>query len=171
MAKLYEISEKLRNLKEIWMSCIDEETGEFDETKQQEIDEMLEIIKEELNSKAESVATYILNEQSDLVALENEKKRITNRVKKQNAHIQSFLSYVKTCMMKMGENEIKTPLATMKIQKNRPSVVIYDPSKLSEEFLVAKYEPSKTKIKEAIDNGIEVAGAYIESNSTSLKIK
>ena len=68
-------------------------------------------------------------------------------------------------------NKIQTDLATFSTRKSK-STQIDNIEQIPSEFITVKqtFQPDKTAIKKAIEEGIEVAGASVIEN-VSLKIK
>lgn len=77
-------------------------------------------------------------------------------------------------MTAAGITEIKADNGTFsaKIVKNPPSVDVYDMTLLDPAYIREKisYEPDKTAIKSALQNGENIQGARLFKDKTSLRI-
>lgn len=69
------------------------------------------------------------------------------------------------------KRDFKTPLFSFKIQKNPPSLVVDDESKVPEEFVKIKREIDKTALKKFVkDNENSLDFAHLEQKE-SLRIR
>jgi hypothetical protein len=170
MAKLYEIASELENLIENYNSM-----ESVDQTPEQQT--AIELSMTELslafNDKAVSVAKYILNEESDIEAIENEIKRLAllkDRKERKNGWLKTYLF---SQMENLGLKDVKNEIVLIKIKNNPPSVVIEDESLIPDEYkriIPERKEIDKVKIKESWKKGIGVIGTRVE-NKQSLSIK
>lgn len=74
----------------------------------------------------------------------------------------------------MTAAQVKTmPLteATLSIRVVPASVMVSDESQIPSEFKKVKTEPDRTKIKEALQAGQEVPGAYLTNGGSSLSVR
>lgn len=80
--------------------------------------------------------------------------------------------YTKVCMEQMGKTKVACPWFNISIQKNPPSVRVYDEAALPFEYVleVVNVKVDKAAIKAALSAGVEVSGAKL-SNGTRLVIK
>ena len=79
-------------------------------------------------------------------------------------------AYLKRSMEAMGIEKIQCPLFTVSIRQNPASVEVFEEGMVPDEYMVAKYSASKTKIKEAIAAGVDVPGARM-AKTTRLDVK
>ena len=127
-----------------------------------------------LEVKAQQVAhaPRILEAEAD--AIEAAAKEMMVRAKSKRTRADNIREYLKTCMEVAGVKKIECPHFAITIQKNPPSVDIFDPSLVPAEFLrqAAPPPPSidKTAIRAAINAGREVPGALMQQ-VTRLVIK
>ena len=167
--KLYELVSEEQKLNELFLTAIDEETGEI---RDNEILEELETeLKNALVNKSEGIIKVIRNQESDLEMVTSEIERLTNLKNKMKKEIENFKSYIKFNMKKMELKKVETSLGNISLRQSTVTE-IYDEASLPKEFLKEKitYTPSKTEIKKAIESGQEVKGARLVVN-TSLTIK
>lgn len=98
-------------------------------------------------------------------ALATRGKRIGDRVTRMRRLILETLQ-------KTGQKRIDHPEFTISRSKGRLSVVVEDQQKLPDRFLKDQEKlPDKTKIKEALDQGIKVPGAKLSEPTENLVIR
>ena len=155
MTTLYEIATSFREQID---NLFDSETGEalpaFDE------------FRVMLGNKANAVAAYVLNCESDAEQAKNAIKRIKALQTAYERKAEKLRDYLAENMKTAGIHEIKAADGSfvVKLHVDRDeSVVIEDGAKFPAELCADPKppEPSKTKIKAAILAGEPVAGAYI----------
>lgn len=142
------------------LSCIDEETGEVDAEK-------LEELTLQREQKIENVACWIKNLTSDIKALKDEKKALDERIKAKENRAESLKKYLESILK--GQ-KFETPKCAVSFRKTQ-SVNISDFTALPAEFLRFKpAEADKTAIKNAIKAGEPVSGAeLVEKLSMAVK--
>lgn len=167
--KLYELVSEEQKLNELFLTAIDEETGEIRDN--ETLEELETELKNALVNKSEGIIKVIRNQESDLEMITAEIERLTNLKNRIKKEIENFKSYIKFNMKKMDIKKIETSLGNISLRQST-ATEIYDEASLPKEFLKEKitYTPSKTEIKKAIENGQEVKGARLIVN-TSLTIK
>ncbi len=159
---LYNLAQEYRELEAKLFASADEETGELSV----DISEAVGKIQGDFNQKAIAVATvwrdfgnYIAQIKAELDRLSALKKRVEREKKR----VEDYLT--QACEM-TGTESIRGVYANISFRTNPPKVVFDDESLIPEEYITetVKIEKSisKTKIKEAIQSGIEVAGAHLE---------
>ena len=167
--KLYELVSEEQKLNELFLTAIDEETGEIRDN--ETLEELEAELKNALVNKSEGIIKVIRNQESDLEMVTSEIERLTNLKNRIKKEIENFKSYIKFNMKKMDIKKIETSLGNISLRQST-ATEIYDEASLPKEFLKEKitYTPSKTEIKKAIESGQEVKGARLVVN-TSLTIK
>ena len=73
-------------------------------------------------------------------------------------------------MIRTGKTKFKTDRFSFGIQKNPPSIEIWDEYAIGQEYIKTIYEIDRTKIKNALKAGEEVNGARLHQ-SESLRIR
>lgn len=161
---LYEITKEMKNLEEIYLSCIDEETGELKDG--ETLEELNLMVQAQIKEKGLDLIKFFVINDNYIQNFENEIKRLTSLKKKIEKKKEDFKKYVVFNMEKMGINKIETELGSLSIRKSK-SVDVYDEMLIDKKFISEeiKYKISKTDIKKAIENGEEVQGARIVINS------
>ena len=167
--KLYELVSEEQKLNELFLTAIDEETGEIRDN--ETLEELETELKNALVNKSEGIIKVIRNQESDLEMVTAEIERLTNLKNKMKKEIENFKDYIKFNMKKMNLKKVETSLGNISLRQST-ATEIYDEASLPKEFLKEKitYTPSKTEIKKAIESGQEVKGARLVVN-TSLTIK
>lgn len=160
---LYHMTEDYRTaLAVLSESDIDEQT----------IADTLEGLKGELAIKAQNVAAFYLNLEAEAEAVKAAEKKMQERRKSLEKRVAQMKDYLLRNMVAAEIHEIKANDGSFRVRvmQGRESVVIEDEAKLPPDYLVAKYEPSKTLISQAIKDGYEVPGARIE-RKPSLRVE
>ena len=167
--KLYEITKEMRVLDELFLSCIDEETGEVKD------DGVIDILEQELQIQLQTKGAGIIksfkNSEAMLNGVDEEIKRLQALKKSISNQINSRKEYIVRNMEIMGITKIETELGNLSLRKSK-SVNIYDESLIDKKFIEieTKEKISKTEIKKAIETGENVQGANIvEKNSLNIK--
>lgn len=167
--KLYEITSEMRALDELFLSYIDEETGEVKD------DGVIDILEQELKLQLQTKGAGIIksfkNSEAMLNGVDEEIKRLQALKKSISNQINSRKEYIVRNMEMMGITKIETELGNLSLRKSK-SVNIYDESLIDKKFIEieTKEKISKTEIKKAIEAGENVQGANIvEKNSLNIK--
>ncbi len=165
MANLYELTADIQLL---W-NLMDQ--GELDD------DAILDAMmnsQEELGIKLEGYCKWIRNMEADVSALKEEEKRLAARRKTLEHTIERAKSSMHYAMNEAGEKKIKGNLFTISVQNNPPKVVMDETyiENIPERYI--KYldpEIDRAKIKEDIQNGIDVEGIAHLEQTESLRIR
>lgn len=160
--KLYELTNEFLSLENMASDISDE----LDATA---FSELWESINLQFEEKAEKTACVIKNLLADAEALKAEENRLNLRRKRIEKSAESLKEYLEFNMIASDNKKITGKLFTLAIQKNQPSVVIDDESKLPDSCFIVKREVSKTAVKEYLTTG-NADGAHLEQ-SESLRIK
>jgi hypothetical protein len=183
MSKLFEISADIL--------AIVEQQDEVPQTTEA-LEQALNSLQIEFQDKALGVVHFVLNETADIDAIGIEIGRLVKMKQSKENRIEWLKAYLKTQMEIVGKDKIQTPLRKIAIQNNPKSVKINDEniipdaykkftvtlsdSKYLQDVLIAAPDSkvdmtiSKTKIKEALEQGVGVNGAEI-IQGTRLVIK
>lgn len=94
-----------------------------------------------------------------------EAKRLQEIAKQYDNTADRLEENVLTSIINIGP--VKTDFMSVTTRRTK-AVHIVDDKEIPEEFCRVKYEPNKTAIKEAIENGMEVPGAEIVENQSLL---
>lgn len=127
MASLYEITGQFKELMDMAEEC---------NLTQADIADTLEGLEWELEEKADAYAKVIRSMEEDVNAIDAEIKRLTNKKRVKNNNIKALKTNLEKAMIETGRRKFKTPLFSFGIQKNAPSVVIEDESKIPDTYRI-----------------------------------
>jgi len=162
MATLYEISTEYAN---VLNNLEINEDGEIENI------EELEKVQGEFKDKAEAVALYIKNLNSDADAIKEEADKLAERSKAKSNKADRLKKYLGEAMLSLDQTKIETPKVALSFRKSE-KVNILDSFSIPQQYLTRKVEekPNLTEIKKAIKEGKEVAGAELVVNQ-NIQIK
>ena len=155
--KLYEIDNAI-------LECIDLETGEIIDTEQ------LDKLQMERDTKLENVACWIKDLKAEAEALKNEKQALAERQRVAENKAESLKKWLAYALQ--GE-KFKTPKCAISFRKSE-AVEVTDEGlnnlmKEHDELLTYKApEPNKTAIKQALKDGLNVAGVQLVQNTSTI---
>lgn len=155
--KLYEIDNAI-------LECIDLETGEIIDTEQ------LDKLQMERDTKLENVACWIKDLKAEAEALKNEKQALAERQKVAENKAESLKKWLAYALQ--GE-KFKTSKCAISFRKSE-AVEVTDEGlnnlmKEHDELLTYKApEPNKTKIKQALKDGLSVDGVQLIQNISTI---
>lgn len=162
MSKLYEISDRYRNIQELL------DNPEFPN---EEIKKAFDNIDEEFDIKAENTAKLIRSMKIDAEGINQEIKRLQDRKHALENRVEGLKRYIYEQMNAIGKKKVKGELFTISIQKNPRQVIVRDANLVPEKYIVIQ-EPKidKKLILNDMKVGIEVNGVDI-TQSESLRIR
>ena len=153
--KLYEIDAGI-------LECFDLETGEILD------EEKLEELQLEREKKIENVGLFIKNLEAEKTAVKAEKDAFTKREKSIDRKIEGLKGWLKYALGADDQTEKPPKFTTAKvvISFRKSESVEVDDSILPKKWFRRKveYTPDKTMIKEALNNGKKIKGAFIKKN-------
>jgi len=155
MTSLFEIDQAI-------LACCDAETGEIIDPEQ------LDALLMERNEKIESVALWIKNLKSNVVAYDAEIAAFEERKEKDKKRIESLQNWL---INALGGQKFTTTKCAVSFRRSE-TVEVSDVEQLPAEFLRVKttIEPNKTAIKEMLKSGREIIGCtLIEKQNMSIK--
>ena len=154
MSSLYEINAEIE-------SCVDMETGEILDI------EKLEKLQIEFDEKVENIALWIKNLNAEAEAVKKEKNALAARQKACENKEQDLRNYLSSFL---NGQKFKTARVSISYRKSE-SVEVSDISALDPEYYkVIQPEADKTKIKNAIKNGMSLAGvSLIEKQNIQIR--
>ena len=169
--KIYEITEEIKVLEELYLEAIDEETGELKSA--DILEEFEKELNDQLTNKGANIIAFIQNSELTTNAIDIEIKRLTALKKQNTKKLDNFKNYLVVNMERMGTKKIETNLGTLSLRSSE-SVGINDSeiNKEDERYTekITDIKISKAKIKALLDAGEEVKGAYIlEKNNLNIK--
>ena len=146
------------------MNCVDAETGEIIDTEQ------LDKLQMEREKKLENVACWIKDLKAEAEALKNEKQALAERQRVAENKAESLKKWLAYALQ--GE-KFKTPKCAISFRKSE-AVEVTDEGlnnlmKEHDELLTYKApEPNKTAIKQALKDGLNVAGVQLVQNTSTI---
>ena len=147
---LYQIDANIEALLQ-GFELVDTETGEIIGA------EALDALQMARDDKIENTGLYIKNQTVLIEAMKKEEKAIADRRKAYEGQLEKLKAYLGESL---GGEKFETAKVNIFFRKNPPSAEIIDASEYMRE-IPAKYEPDKTKIKEALKAGKAVEGAEL----------
>lgn len=160
MTKLYELT---GNMKELETLDLDSET----------MNDTLEAIQSEFNDKAIAILSFTENMNSDIDAISNEIKRLQGRKSVLENRKKRLREYLLYNMEKSGINKIECPYFTASLRKGVEVVEVVDVESIPDEYIEMQVteKVDKTAIKRDLKAGIEINGASLKRNPTTIAIK
>lgn len=136
------------------------------------IADTLESIEEEINEKADNYVRLIKALEGDCLVLED----LISKTQKKYTKKLKIIDYLKQnlfdSMNRLGEKNIKTKFADVKIVNNggmKPLRI--DEENVPDEYIKIIPEIDKQKIRKDIESGIELSFAHLEERGQHLAIK
>ena len=162
MASLYKLTSDLKELQEI----------DFCEAEAEQIEQIKDIIKTQIETKGTGIIAVIRNEESDIDSIKAEIKRLQDLKKSKENRIENLKKYTKECLEEADLKKVSTSLGNMTVRKNPASVDVLDESLIPVEYKreVVEVKVDKKAIPADLKEGVVVEGATLK-NSTSLMIK
>ena len=163
MFKMYELTEMYQN---IWDLVGD------DEVDLDVLEKALSQVEDTIEIKAESMAKLVKGIDGDVSALKEEESRLAKRRKALENKQTNIKLYLENQLKFMGIDKVKTPLFTVALQNNPPSVNILDETLIPEQYKksVTTVSLVKKDILDALKLGQVIEGAEIKQGK-SLRIR
>lgn len=158
LLKLYELTNNYRKVAE--MEDLDSET----------LRDTLDSISDEIENKVINIGFIIKEKKADIKAIQDAMKELAEKKQSIEKSIDSLQCYAYDSMKLTGVNKSKTPLLSIWIQNNQPSVNVTDESMIPKSFFIEQ-EPKldKKQLKEELKHG-EIPGAELVQTE-SLRIR
>lgn len=139
------------------------------------VEDSLEAISGEIEVKADGYARVMAELEARKAAVKAEKDRLAALESSLGKNIDRMKESLKTSMIATGKIKFKTDLFSFSVQKNPPKVVIDDPSRIPEGFLIPQPPKVDTaSIKESlksVDAGSMWEGICHLEQGESLRIR
>ena len=161
--KAYEIKNAMIDTLDIFLE------SNQDKMDKENYDDVMEYLREELESKSSNIVRYIRNLELENVVAKTEIDRLEEIKKNREKKITSLKGYIKGILLELDKKKIETDLGNLSLRKTT-SVEIVDLSKIPKEYLVIKEEkvPLKTLIKDSLKKNIAVSGAILKEDYSLL---
>ena len=127
------------------------------------IRDTLEAIAGEFKDKVLDMVSYAKNLEVEEEAIKHAEQKMKGRREILSRKREILYDYIKNGLEKTGIGSVSSELFDVKLQKNPPSVQIFDEAALPKEYFTIKHveQINKTAIKDAINGGHLVPGAEI----------
>lgn len=156
MSKLYEISERYKNLEDLL------DNPELENIKE-ELEKSIDSIQEEFDLKAENIAKFIKSLEIDSKGLKEESQRLQSRKKTIDNRISSLKEYLFEHMQALKKNKIKGKVFTLSIQNNPVSVEITDDKAIPKKYIMPQeVKFDKKAILKDLKNDIVIDGVDVK---------
>lgn len=154
------VAHQIANLKTSYPDLVDDEDWSLALSSETELDEMLtKLVRMIEDSKALIEGTGA--RMDDLKARQDRFKR----------RIEAYRSLIFKLMQAADLPKRELPEATLSIRPGTPKVIITDEHIIPPALCETKIEPSKTKIKEALEKGEIVPGASLSNGEAVLSVR
>ena len=155
--KLYEISDEIRTL----LDAVDPETGEMTEEQFTALNDL----EMAFADKAESVAFVIRESEAHAAAIKAEADRLAKSARSKNNTAERLKAYLLFELTNRDIPKISGKVLSIRRQFSSPAVVIERPDIIPTEYkIVSEPTISKTLIKDALKDGVDVPGAKLVRN-------
>lgn len=160
--KLYELTQKYN---ELWEYVMDEETD------LELLEEALRQVEDCMSDKAENIAKIIKSLDADIETIKAEEKRLQDKRKSLENKKESLKQYLEMQFKEAGIDKVKTPIFTIAIQNNPPSVNVIDESLIPEKYFIQQAPVlDKKLLLSELKNGVIINGAEIKQTK-SIRIR
>ena len=162
MATRYEITGEFLRLYQMATEC---------DLTQSDIADTLEGLEMEFDEKADAYAKVRFQLQGDALVVKSEIDRLTKRLKTINNNVRQIDCNLEEAMRATNRRKFKTKLFSFSVQKNPARLILDDPAKVPDRFLIPQ-EPKvdSAGIKAAMKDGEEFGWAHLEQGE-SLRIR
>jgi hypothetical protein len=141
----------------------------------EDYDGIMEVINDEIETKADGYARVIRNMEGEAAALKLEEKRLADMRKKREAAIERLKQNLFDSMKATGKTKFKTDLFSFAIQKNGgkiPVIVdVKDTSELPDDLVKITETPDLEAIRKYIEETGDLTYAHFGDRGESLRIK
>jgi predicted ribosome quality control (RQC) complex YloA/Tae2 family protein len=161
--KLYELTQAYQDLIAFAENCNDEaDLTAFRDT--------MEGLTGELNEKLENCAKVVKTIEAQEKAIDEERKRLTDRADALAASSNRLKSYMTDAMKLTDTKKVKGELFTIALQKNPPRVAVENEAEIPDSFFKIERTLVRSSVGEALKAGTVVPGCHLEYGE-SLRIR
>lgn len=135
------------------------------------VNDTIEAVEGEIGIKCDAIAEIINSNDSDILALENEVKRLSIMIDNLKLSNQCLKSGLLDYLKRQDTQKVKTQFHNFSICKNGGKLPVQITDEVPEEFL--RYEPctDMDKIRKVLENGQELEFAHLKERGEHLRIK
>lgn len=168
---LYQITDDILKLDEMFLDMVDMETGEIKGDTEQ-IEKLEVQLQEMLENKTENIIKYIKSMEYDNEIRKQEEKRLKQLRERDEKKIESIKNYVLMNMKKLDTKSIKTSIGNISIRKSTSTVLneseLEKDTRYWKEEITNKFD--KNVIKKLLQSGEDIKGAVlVESEKVNIK--
>jgi hypothetical protein len=162
MEKIITLYEMTSDLIELMEAEINEEV----------INEIIENIKIQIETKAENIIAVIRNYETRIEGIKNEEKRLAEYRKSEEKKLESLKQYTTYCMEKLGNKKLDTNLGRIALRKKPASLNIVDEDLIPDEYkkIIQTIKIDKAQIKKDLKDK-KIEGVELIEGENSLQIK
>ncbi|HDL7645964.1 siphovirus Gp157 family protein [Yersinia enterocolitica] len=137
------------------------------------IADTMEGLEIELGDKFDAIMSLVRNNEGLAKTCADEAARLNERKKSFENKVRQLKKYILDCLLAAGKDGLKTANNTFTAKKGSISVVIDNESLLPDDLVDTAVitAPNKKAIKQAIEAGIEVSGAHLETGPRILQVR
>jgi len=166
---LYEMTEEMLKLDELYDEMINSETGEIEDA--DVLAELEKELDENMEQKIENIVKFSINLNSEIEQLKAEKKRIDGEMSRRRRKIESLTKLVKMSMDRTGKKAFKTIYKNVKLTKGRMKYELVDPNEVPRELLKIDVSIKKNEVAKYVKKNGEIpAGVLAEQGEDTLKL-
>lgn len=136
------------------------------------IQDSMESLDGDIETKAENIGMLIRNYEASFDAVGKEIRRLQAKKKSWENSIAKLKNYLKSSMIAMGKEKIRTNKFTFSVKSGSYSAVVDDMDQLPEEFRVAQPDKVLTKeLNEYLKEHGNTKYAHLQQGDTSLVMR
>ena len=169
--KLYEITDDIVKLDNMFLELVDEETGEIKGDTEQ-IEKLQEQVQYMLNNKTENIIKFIKSLEYDNDIRKQEEERLKKLRKRDEKKIDNIKKYVLMNMQKIGTKSIKTSIGNLSIRKSTSTLINEKEIEKDSRYWRVEVKDcfDKNEIKKLLQSGEQIKGAtLIENENINIK--
>lgn len=159
---LYTLTQDFLEIDAILEKAIEEDR----QVETSEAEMLMQCIKEQIENKADNIAYYIKNVNSEIEAKAEEITRLKKRKKEEERKLENFKNYVINNLILLEKKNVNTSIGKLSIRTTKAVEVNIDINTLPDKFKRVKttVEPNKTELKKALKGGVEIKGVELVEN-------
>ena len=168
MPTLLEIGDDLAAFQEL----LDEHDGELTPDVEAALEAWFSELGEARDQKLDNYAALVRSAEMRASVRREEMERLQRRVKTDEALAARLKDRLKLFLGMAKVDRVETKRYTIRVQANggQPPMEVLTPEFLPEEFQVIERKPNMARVREALANGINVAGVRIMPRGNHLRI-
>lgn len=162
MPKLYELTGMYNQL---WDLVEDEEIDLA------QLEQAMQSVEGDIQEKAENMAKLIKQIDGDVTTIKAEIDRLAAKKKALENKKEGIKTYLQQQLEAVGMDKVKTPIFTVAMQNNPPSLNVLDEALIPKQYFIPQ-DPilDKAAIKDLLKQGIKVPGTEL-TQGRSLRIR